>query len=84
MDQKLKDFISKFLNPTKGNSPKQIEARIRHWIEVANHPEMFVNGDTSPHSISAKRRSALQNLRRLLKRHPDLAAAMMRESEAVL
>lgn len=77
----IKEFTEKFLKPPKGDSPEQIEARIRHWVDVANHPEAFVNGDKSQYSISAKRRSALQNLRRVLKRHPDVAKAIMQESE---
>ena len=79
----IKEFTDKFLNLPKGDSPEQIEARIRHWVDVANHPEAFTNGDTSPYSISAKRRSARQNLRRLLQRHPEVAKTIMQESEAV-
>lgn len=82
-DSTIKEFTDKFLKPPKGDSPEQIEARIRHWVDVANHPEAFVAGDKNPYSISAKRRSALQNLRRLLKRHPDVAKTIMQESEAV-
>lgn len=83
IDPKMKEFADKFLKPQKGDSPEDITARIRHWVDVVNHPEAFVTGDKSPHAISAKRRSGRQNLRRLLKRHPDVAEAMMQEPEAV-
>ena len=79
----IKDFTDKFLKLPKGDSPEQIAARIRHWVDVANTPEAFVEADTSPYAIRAKRRSALQNVRRLLKRHPDVAEAMMQQPGTV-
>jgi hypothetical protein len=82
-DPTLKEFTDMFLQPPKGNSPEQIAARIRHWVDVANAPEAFVAGDASPYAISAKRRSARQNLGRLLKRYPDVAKSIMQESEVV-
>jgi hypothetical protein len=83
VDPKVKEFADKFLKAPRGDSPEQIAARIRHWVDVANHPEAFVAGDTSPYAISAKRRSARQNLRRLLQKHPHIAEALLQDSEAV-
>ena len=83
VDPQVREFAAKFVKPPKGDSPEQIEGRIRHWVDVANHPEAFVKGDTSRFAISAKRRSARQSLRRLLHKHPEVAEAMMRESEVV-
>lgn len=83
IDTTIKEFTEKFLQIPKGDSPEQIEARIRHWVDVVNHPEAFVAEDTSPYAISAKRRSARQNLRRLLQKHPDVAEAIMQGSEVV-
>jgi hypothetical protein len=78
----VQSFMEAFLKPPKGNEPEQIAARIRHWTDVANDPASFVDGDKSRPAVSAKRRSALQNLRRVIERHPQSAEQMMRESEA--
>jgi hypothetical protein len=82
IDQTVKQFAEKFLKAPRGDSPEEIEGRIRHWVDVANHPEAFVKGDKNPYSISARRRSARQSLLRLLKKHPDVAKTMQ-ETEAV-
>ena len=79
MSTQLDGFMERYLSAPQGSSPEQIVARIRHWIHVANHPEQFVNGDTSRYAISAKRRSARQNLRRLLKSYPAIAEQVMQE-----
>jgi|HubBroStandDraft_5_1064220.scaffolds.fasta_scaffold853916_2 hypothetical protein len=82
MNPAVSDFLGTFLMPPKGDSPEAIAERIRHWIYVANHPEEFVKDDPSPYAISAKRRTARQNLRRLVKNHEQIAASIMREHEA--
>ncbi len=76
----LDSFCEKFLQPAKGDSPEQIANRIRHWIEVCNRAEEFCQ-DSSPYALSAKRRSARQNLRRLVKKHPLIAEQIRREAE---
>ena len=81
MDTTVNSFLEKFLRPSGGNSAGAVADRIRFWIGMANRPEDFVKGDPSPYAISAKRRTARQNLRRLLKKHPQVAAQIMRESE---
>jgi hypothetical protein len=79
MQTELEKFLQRYLQPPKGNSPEQVAARIRHWIRVANDPTSFVNGDTSSYAISAKRRTARQNIRRLLKNYPQVAEQVMRD-----
>lgn len=74
-------FLDKFLLPPKSDSAKATTERIRYWIDVANHPEQFVKDDLSPYAISAKRRTARQNLRRLLKKYGQVAATLMHEAE---
>lgn len=81
MNTAIDIFLAKFLVPPKGDSPEEIADRIRYWIEVANHPEKFVKDDSSPYAVSAKRRTARQNLRRLVSKHSQVAAQIMRESE---
>ena len=77
-------FIKKFLRPPKSsaNSPDDVAARLRYWISVVNRPELFMKeDDPNPYAVSARRRTARQNLRRLLKKYPDVAAQVMREED---
>jgi len=76
-------FLSTFLTPCKGSSPVEIEERILYWVEVANHPDRYITS-ANPHELSAKRKSAVQNLRRLVERHPDIATKIEGEREAAL
>ena len=76
----VETFLEKFLRAPKGNSPEQITGRIRHWIDVCNHPERYCK-DAGAYAISAKRRSARQNLRRLARKNPHIVADIMREAE---
>jgi hypothetical protein len=66
----LAAFIRKHLTPPTGSSPADIKARLFHWIQVANNPETFCE-DQSPYALAAKRRSARQNVVRILKKHPE-------------
>ena len=76
----LDEFIQTFLpSPPKGDSPANIATRIRHWIDVYNHPEKFTD-DHSPYALRAKKRSARQNVRRLAEKHPDIAGRIMAEA----
>lgn len=79
MNHEVEQFFSKFLSSPKGNSPQDIEARVRHWIDAANHPEQYTQ-DKSPYAVAARRKSARQNLRKLLVRHPHIAGQIMRET----
>jgi hypothetical protein len=81
MTVSLDTFFQRFLRPPKGNSSEQIAERIRHWIDVCNHPERY-SQDANEYAISAKRRTARQNLRRLGRKHPHIVAEIMREPEA--
>lgn len=76
--QSVDTFLETFLEPPPGKSPQQIKARLLHWIELANHPERF-SVDKSAIALAKKRRSARQSLKRLAERHPEIAAALLRE-----
>ena len=81
MQQSVQDLINKFLPNPKGSSPESIQARLLFWIERANHPEKF-SDDISKFAIADVRRKARQNARRLITRHPDLAAKLASEQAA--
>lgn len=72
MTTNLDDFLKKFLKPTKGKSPEQIKQKILHWLDIANNPEAFDSTDAA-----ARRKSARQNVCRLVKQYPDIAAEIM-------
>lgn len=75
MDQSIRELL-KFLTPPKGSGPEVLIEKIKHYIAVCNHPEQF-SADRSPYAVAAKRRGARQNIRRLLKSHPELASVLM-------
>lgn len=72
------EFLNEFLFPPKGHAPVDIKAKIEHWLEVANHPELFVT-DGNAYEAAYKRRLALNNLRRLIQRHPAIAQQIHEE-----
>lgn len=76
----VQDFLNTFLKPPKGDSPKDIAQRIRHWIDVANNPEQYVQ-DQHPLVVATRRKSARQNLRKLIERHPHIAEQIMHETQ---
>jgi hypothetical protein len=78
MHEATSKFLSQFLTTPKGNSPQDIEARIRHWIDVYNDPAQYTE-DKSPYAVAAKRKAARQSLRRLLERHSAIGEQIMRE-----
>lgn len=73
-------FLRTFLSVPKGKSPEDIAAKIRHYVDVANNPSQY-SDDPSTFALRAKRRSARQSLRRLVQKHPQIAAQLMRESK---
>jgi hypothetical protein len=75
-------FLRTFLSPPKGTSPQDIAAKIRHYIDVANNPAQY-SDDHTTFALRAKRRSARQCLRRLVQKHPQIAAQLMREPKEV-
>ncbi len=81
MHQNVQELINKFLTPSKGHSPEAITERLMHWVERANHPEKY-SQDISPFAIADLRRKARQNARRIILRHPDVAAKLVSEQGA--
>ncbi|HWZ51875.1 MAG TPA: hypothetical protein VNW54_10475 [Granulicella sp.] len=67
-------LLNSFLTAPKGNSPAEIVVGMLHWADVCNHPELYANDDPHPLAISAKKRSARQNLKRLVDKYPHLVA----------
>ena len=81
MQDVVQQFIHTFTVPPSGRTPQTLRERFQHWIEVYAHPEQFTK-DHSPHALAAKRKSARQCLRRLAERHPEVAAAFLRERDS--
>jgi hypothetical protein len=80
--ESMKALIDRFIGrPPEGNSPEDIKARLLHWRDVAINPAKFTKGDTHPQALKAAQRNSRQNLRRLVQRHPDIAAQIMQEGE---
>jgi hypothetical protein len=73
----LKGFLTK-LPP---RSPQSIADRINYWADVANDPASFTNGDSSPYAIASRRKIALQSLKKLIARNPEIAAQALRDRE---
>lgn len=71
-----------FLTKLPSRSPQSIADRILYWSDVANNPQHFTDGDTSPHAIRAKRKLGIQSLKRLIARNPVVAANLSRERAA--
>jgi len=78
----IEQFFDIFVRPPHGKSPDAILAKLRHHIDVANHADQYVS-DKSTFAIRAKRRNALQAIRRLVQRHPALAAQMIHGTDTV-
>jgi hypothetical protein len=74
MSTNVEELINNFLTPPKGKSPEDIKARILHWVDIANHPENHVTDSTNQFAVAAKRRTARQNARSLIRKHPTIAA----------
>lgn len=72
----VRQFIRTFLLPTSGRSPQSIKSRIIRWIEIANNPSQG-SSNASAKEIAELRRRARQNVRRLAKAHPQVAAEIL-------
>lgn len=77
----IDNLINSFLTPPKGKSPGAIKDRIQHWIDIANFPEKHVDDPTNRYAVAAIRRSARQNARKLIRRHPELALEIQNEEQ---
>lgn len=80
-DNTVNSFVERFLKAPRGDSPEQIEARVRHWTDIANHPAAFVREDANRKSVSERRNTALRNLGRLLAKYPQAANPITDEQE---
>jgi len=66
-------FLIRHVRPAPGRTAEDAKDRILHWIEVANNPAAAIPTADSK-IIADVRRKARQNVRRLVKKHPDIAA----------
>lgn len=71
-------FLQKHLNPTPGRPAQDVKDRILHWIALAKNPTLVIS-EANAKSEANARRKARQNIRRLLLRHPEVAAQLDRE-----
>ncbi len=72
----VQEFLTKFLNAPKGKTPEAISQRLIFWIERANNPEKYTNGDSSKFAVADVRRKARQNVRRIVTQHPEVAVVV--------
>jgi hypothetical protein len=70
-DPQVAMFIARHVNPAPGKNAEDRKARILYWLDQANNPASYASANRD---ITSVRRYALQNVRRLVKRHPDIAA----------
>ena len=74
-------LLSHFITPPKGTSPAAIKDRILHWLDVSTNPQNHIM-DSSAYAVAARRKTARQNLRKLILKYPSLAAELKRERES--
>lgn len=77
-----KVLLKHFLHKPLPRSVEGIEARIRHWADVANNPSLYVADSTDKTTVKRKEKIAIQSLQRLLVAHPYIAAKLQREDLA--
>jgi hypothetical protein len=75
-------FLSRHLVPPPGRTASDVKQRILHWITIANNPTSAVAPDSSKKTRADVRRKARQNIVRLMKRHPEAAAAINIEPQS--
>jgi hypothetical protein len=74
-----KVLMKKFL-AIAGESPEDIKEELLLLREKVRTPESFTD-DTHPDALNKFRRNARQSIRRIMERHPDIAARVMQEAE---
>jgi hypothetical protein len=74
-------LLKGFLTKLPDRSPASIADRINHWADVANDPGQYTNGDISPYALKSRRKIALQSLKKLIARNPEIAAQALQERE---
>jgi hypothetical protein len=80
----VEHLLSEFLNKPPARSPQSIRERMLHWQEVANNPELYLKpGKSGPAAITARRKLAMQSLRKLIGRNPAIATQLLSDSQEV-
>lgn len=77
IDQLLKGFLK---TPPRRNGPEQVKTRLLQHIQIANNPEQYCTDESQP-ALAKRRRNAIQGIRRLAERYPDIAAQLLKELE---
>ena len=67
-------LLQKFLIKPTPRSQQSVRDRMLHWRDVYSSPEKFTGDDQSPFAIAAKRKVAVQSLKKLIARNPEIAA----------
>ena len=76
-------LLKGFLNVPPARSPQSIRERMSYWRDVANNPQAHLkDGEFGPAAISARRKVAIQSLRKLIERNPAIAAQLQREANS--
>jgi len=66
-------FLSLHIIPPPGRTSFDAKQRIVTWVKIANNPSLKApNADAK--TLANVRRKAVQNVRRLVARHPEAAA----------
>jgi hypothetical protein len=73
-------MMQRYLAPPNGDTPQDTKAKMQHWRKVVLNPDKYAT-DAHPLAVQKVERNARQNFRRLVQRHPDLAAQIMSEAE---
>lgn len=69
-----------FLTKPPARSTLSIKERMRYWKEVANNPAQHLKeGHSGPAAEAARRKIAVQSLRKLIERNPPEAEELQRE-----
>jgi hypothetical protein len=74
------DFLQAFLTKAPARSSQSIKDRMLHWQHVANNPGIYLkNGDVGKAAEAARKKVAMQSLRKLIDRNPEIAAQLLNE-----
>jgi hypothetical protein len=79
-NDQLRAMMQRYLAPPNGDTPQDTKAKMLYWRNVVLNPDKYA-ADAHPLSVKKAESNARQNFRRLVQRHPDLAAQIMSEVE---
>ena len=75
-------LLSSFLDKPQARAAQSIRDRMLYWKDVANNPETNLRpNESGPAAIAARRKVALQSLRKLIERNPSIAAQLQSETK---